>query len=142
MASENWLYRGKTLDAQNFIKYTDASIGPSSWTSSFWIDTSGLHHLSLHVHINQSVSFSSGALVLKGSNIDSGSGTGAVEIVPVTKAGDGTLSGASLALPAGGSGDTILTYTNLPRWVRPVLFLNDTPSMVGELSVHLFGWMV
>jgi hypothetical protein len=141
MANESWLYRGKLLDAKNFIKYTDASSGPSSWTSSFWLDTSNLHHLSVHVHINQSVSFSSGSLVLKGTNIDD-AGLGAVEIVPLVKAGDGTVSGASLGLPTGGSGDTILTYTNLPRWVRPVLFLNDAPSMVGELSVHLFGWMV
>ena len=139
MANHQYLVRGKTLEYRGLIKYVNGT-NESDFDSSWTVDSTGLHHLSIQIHWSHSVTFSSGSFILYATNLDDFDGQ--VPIAPSAHAGSGTLSGETLTLGTGGAGTTILTYKDLPRWLHPSLSLGGSGSMVGLLSVDIYGWIV
>lgn len=139
------LYRGKVFYADPVINYVDGT--KESWdVDSATIDTSNLHQLTVHIFGNQTTPFSSGAFTLHGTNVsDTYFGNGSlVPLKIVKREGDGSAvpGDTGVTLPTNGFFNIILTYTHLPRWIRPTLSLNGAGSMVGKLSVSMHGWMV
>lgn len=134
MAFNKYLHRGPVTDYPGLIDFVNGS-NNSNFSSSWFLDVSGIRYLSIQLHAEQSVAYSSGTFVLYGSNVDGYQ----VPLTPDRLEGAGSLSGTTFTLPSGGNFDSILTYKDLPRWVKPALTLGDQGSMVGGLSVHVFG---
>lgn len=138
--------RSKTLHLPNFYKQA-AGVDASMPDRPLWIDTSGLEFLQLQVLVSEINDSPTGSFGLSGTNAAADTDPSAPSLswlpVSIEQAGHGgaTITLArSLALPGNMSHFAIVTYTRLPRWVKPSLTINNPADCASEM--HVFGWMV
>lgn len=119
----------KTLHIPNYIDIVDGT--DESDVSDEWIDTTGLHHLSIHIESTEtSTDALSFAFHLYGKNTESGAVRGALI---------DTLTIVARSAPTQ-EVEIVANYPTLPRWVRVVAASGNPSSFTGEVHVHLFGW--
>src|SRR3972149_9077592 len=138
MSVPKFLFKGKPFDPPELYKWVNNSAQHDSQLTPYGIDASQMQLLVLHVYWRQSTRFSSGAVYAFGSNIESVDGPA---IAPVSVAGNGSLSGSQVTLANQNDGDVLITYQDMPRWVKPYAGLSGVASMVGDFRVAAFGWL-
>lgn len=142
MTQPAYLYRGKTFHYPNIVNVVDGD-ETSDWPSGALIDTSSLHHLSLHLEVTSGSGIGVGLQVrLEGSNLDDTSAQ-FVALSADKFNGSNPTTGTNWGV-ATYSGDSklIITYKDLPRFVRLVATPNFIEGSTGTAKVHLYGWTV
>jgi hypothetical protein len=137
-------YRGKELHLPLF-RVVSAGVDETDWPSGDPIDTTNLHHLSVHI-VTASVSgIGDLEFRLAGSNGEDLSPfvSGAIGLTPDKHIGPGTFTGPVLNVPTG-SNQIYLVYKDLPKWVRPLFAWGsgDWETMSGGVVVAVHGWMI
>ena len=137
--TERYFYRGKELHSPQYRLVTQ-SVDELPWDGP--IDTTNLHHLSVHLYCTNLSGLADIVFKMEGGNGAEGVGGTAILLPPDKHIGPGTLTGATLSVP-NGSSQIYLVYKDLPKWVRPVLAWGEGwNEMTGGMVMSLHGWMV
>ena len=147
MTATKHLIRGKTLWLPGYYAF-DNGVNNTPTDKPEWIDTSGIEQLSIQVAWD-GTAFQDhhDVFYVKGTNADTNGSFAPSLNLPIDSyvlnfdPQDFVIvpynTWRSLHLRA--SGQAVLTYKNLPRWVSPVL--TGVPTQ-GNAHVNVFGWMV
>ena len=137
---------GRVFYSPEFVKYTNGNAAygesgsDSGLFSSFGIDTSHMHHLSVHVNWALSTGFSSASISLYGSNIHETDGC-QVRLADAVGNTSSVAGNTSMSLTVQNNGNAIATFKDLPRWAKVVPVITGIGSTVGTITVGVFGWL-